>query len=158
MAALNSVIVSDVSNNISKLKEATHQYQPLINQQANGQSSLDYLYQAISLIETKNNTPNPFFNNNNASNTNSQGLQSSNNPINLMNNLNQQLLLNNHQQNVDIQNKQHQMFTAPFILPASKTPTTADAINQQHQRLYGPINNQPQFSVVDCRRYFSNFF
>ena len=60
---INSVAPSDVaSSKLNKEAIAQQQYQPITNQQANGQSSLDYLYQAISLIETKNNAQNPFFN------------------------------------------------------------------------------------------------
>ncbi len=158
MSALNSTVVSDVSASMSKLnKDATHQqqYQPLMNQQNNGQSSLDYLYQAISLIETKNNTTNPFFSANNPSNSNNMNAQS-NNQVNLINNLNQQLLLTSQKQNADMHsNKQHQMYGTPFILPASRTPAGADQMSHQH--FYNPTGHQSQFSVVDCRRYFSNF-
>jgi len=145
---------------MSKLKDTAQlgkvqQYQPLLNQQANGQSSLDYLYQAISLIETKNNTPNPY-NGCNTSSTNNMNSQA-NNPVNLMNNLNQQLLLNSQQQNTDIQTKQNQIYNTSFILPASTSPT-AEQMKQnhqhQHQRFYNPNTQQSQFSVFDYNLMF----
>lgn len=184
---------------MNKMKDSISQFQQSLQQlptnQANNQfksssppqaaSSLDYLYQAISLIETKNN------NNTNATNTNSshffninsqqQQVPSSNQYIgnststnggmtkgsmNLMtsaaahqNLLNQQSLINTAINNE--QTKRYNSLAQQF--------TSNDQMNQLYQQAQAMSNgqqqnqnqsadqmDQSQFSVVDCRRYFNN--
>lgn len=160
MSKLNSgVSVSDIpsilSSGITKIKEnSSQQTQPKMNNNNPGKfssqpnqpaSSLDYLYQAISLIETKNNQANSFYLNQglNNSNPNKQCGGISNVANAHQNILKQQNLMANSLNNSD-QNR----YAGQFISPTEQF--------NQFYNLNGQHNlNHSQFSMVDSRRYLS---
>lgn len=164
MSTLNSgVSVSDLptilSSGITKIKEnSPQQLQPKMNssgkfasQPNQPASSLDYLYQAISLIETKNNQANAYYLNqgisNNITNHNvNKPCTGINNVANAHQNINKQqnLMVNN------LNNNDQKRYCGQFISPTEQF--------NQFYNLNGQHNlNQSQFSIVDSRRYLSKF-
>lgn len=171
---------------MNKMKESISQFQQSMQQQLPSSSpprvatSLDYLYQAISLIETKNN-------NNINSNANSNGHNSSANStqffninqqqqqqlsassqhigntkssMNLLGSaaahqslLNQQSLINSAINSE--QAKRYNSLTQQFTSTEQMNQLYHHAQQQQQQQNQSAQMDQSQFSVVDCRRYFS---
>lgn len=167
---------------MNKMKESISQFQQSMQQQLPSSSppqvatSLDYLYQAISLIETKNNNnastngPNSSANSTQFFNINQQQQQqvsSSNQHIgntkismNLLNSaaahqnlLNQQSLINSAINNE--QAKRYNSLAQQFTSNEQMNQLYHQAQQQQQQQNQSAQMDQSQFSVVDCRRYFS---